>query len=320
MKTITKLIYSTFAVAMIVTIAIATTNAQLPTQQAPSANIRVITTFDYPGTGNLTRPGKINDAGDIVGSFIDPSGAIRGFVRFANGNFSAPIVEPLDVANATFGRGINNSGLVCGEYSPTDSNYQGYFLSNGNFSEFEINGSTDTAVLGVNNVGDFSGGFYDATGLGHAFVSIGGTITTFVVPGATVTTAYQLNSSNQTEGYYADGSGIFHGYWREANGTLHFPIDPPGSTFTNLFGNNDSNWMVGTYIDGAGTHGLLFVPPNGFFSFNYPGSTFTSFNGINAQGFICGRYRDASGIEHGILARVVGVPRPHPTPHPRPTQ
>jgi hypothetical protein len=67
--------------------------------------------------------------------------------------------------------------------------------------------------------------------------------------------------------------------------------------------------MVGNYVDSAGTtHGLFFVPPNFFFTFDYPGSTFTSLNGINAQGFICGSYVDASGIAHGILARVRGVP------------
>ena len=33
------------------------------------------------------------------------------------------------------------------------------------------------------------------------------------------------------------------------------------------------------------THGLFFVPPNKFFTFDYPGSTFTSLNGINEQGF-----------------------------------
>jgi hypothetical protein len=63
--------------------------------------------------------------------------------------------------------------------------------------------------------------------------------------------------------------------------------------------------MVGRYQESAGTyHGLFFVPPNRFFSFDYPGSTSTSFIGINAQGFICGAYDDASGIEHEILARV----------------
>jgi hypothetical protein len=57
------------------------------------------------------------------------------------------------------------------------------------------------------------------------------------------------------------------------------------------------------------THGLFFVPPNNFFTFDYPGSTFTSLGGINDQGVICGRYVDASGIAHGFLARVTGTPR-----------
>ena len=67
--------------------------------------------------------------------------------------------------------------------------------------------------------------------------------------------------------------------------------------------------MVGRYADSSGvTHGLFFVPPNKFFTFDYPGSTFTSLNGINREGFICGRYTDASGIDHGIIARVTRVP------------
>ena len=52
------------------------------------------------------------------------------------------------------------------------------------------------------------------------------------------------------------------------------------------------------------THGLFFVPPNRFFTFDYPGSILTTFNGINRDGFICGHYNDAAGVGHGIIARV----------------
>ena len=294
------LIYSTLAVFTLACFALA--------QQAPdSVSIRVITTFDYPGTGNLaTQPQKINDTGDIAGVYNDSSLVGRGFVRFANGNFSAPIVEPHDTGGLTTGRGINDSRLVCGDYlNGSDGYYHGYFLSGGSFSEFDIPGSLETRVSGVNNVADFVGSVIDNSGLTQGFISLGGTITPFSVPGAIVNVPYQLNSSNQLCGYYIDSSAILHGYVRDANGALHFPIDPSGSIETILFGNNDSNWIVGRYRDSAGTtHGLFFVPPNRFFSFDYPGSTFTSFNGINAQGFICGRYVDSSGIEHGILARV----------------
>ena len=81
-------------------------------QAANSGSIEVITTFDYPGTGNQTQPQKINSRGDIVGVYLDSLGVSRGFVRFSNGSFSAPIVDPNDTVGFTEGRGINNSGTV----------------------------------------------------------------------------------------------------------------------------------------------------------------------------------------------------------------
>ncbi|HTG52520.1 MAG TPA: hypothetical protein VMA33_06635, partial [Candidatus Tectomicrobia bacterium] len=97
--------------------------------------------------------------------------------------------------------------------------------------------------------------------------------------------------------------------YRDANGALHFPIDPSGSVATVLFGLNNRNWVVGRYADASGvTHGLFFVPPNNFFTFDFPGTTFTSLNGISSQGNIIGRYVDASGIAHGFIARVRGTP------------
>jgi len=155
-------------------------------------------------------------------------------------------IDPNDTCNSTEGRGINNSRLVCGDYGVGDCTIShGFFLTHNSFSQFDVPGSTTTLVLEVNNIGDFAGEFTDTTGFGPGFVSIGGIITSFSVPGAAFTFAYQINSSNQTAGQYLDGSEIFHGFWREANGVLHFPVDAPGSTQTLLFGNNDSNWMVG---------------------------------------------------------------------------
>ena len=246
------LIYSTLAVFTLACFALA--------QKSPeSVCIRVITTFDYPGTGNSTLPSHINDRGDIVGIYFDSNGVSRGFVRFANGNFSAPIVEPNDTCNTTEGRGINNSRLVCGAYyNGADCTAHGFFLMRNNFTGFDVPGALDTTLSGLNNAGDFAGWFTDSSGITQAFVSLGGTITPFSVPGASLTRAYQLNSSNQLVGFYEDSLGIEHGYFRDTNGALHFPIDPPGSTDTVLFGNNENNWIVGRYDDSVGvTHGLL---------------------------------------------------------------
>ena len=267
--------------------------------------IDVIATFDYPGTGNQTRPQKITGTGDIVGIYVDSSGVSRGFIRSAQGNFSAPIVEPNDTGNFTEARGINDARTVCGDYVGSDGAFHGFFLSDGIYTEFDVTDSLGTEVLGINNFGDFAGTYIpSSTGIFQAFVSIGGSITPIDITGATFSGAYQLNASNRYCGYYTDSASINHGFYLDKNGTLQFPIDPTGSTGTILFGLNNSDWIVGRYSDNAGvTHGLLFIAPNHFITFDYPGSTFTSLNGINRAGFICGRYTDSSGIDHGILAR-----------------
>ena len=280
-------------------------------QATNSGSIEVITTFDYPGTGNSTLPQKINERGDIVGEFIDSTGVTRGFVRFSDGSFSDPIVDPNDTVGFTEGRGINNSRTVAGDYVISDGTLHSFFLSGGTFTEYDVPGAVQTNLLSINDTGDFTGGFDpDGSGVFQAFVSVGGTLTSFSVPDAASTFAYEINNSKHlTVGYFIDGSGILHGYFRDANGALHFPIDPPGSVGTVLFGLNDRNWVVGRYADASGvTHGLFFLPPNNFFTFDYSGSTFTSLNGINDQGNICGRFVDATGIAHGFIARVTGTP------------
>jgi hypothetical protein len=280
----------------------------LPLTGTPSraASIEVLETFDYPGTGNLTRPQKITDRGVIVGIYLDSSGVSRGFTRSRDGTFSAPIVEPNDTGNLTEGRGINNSNTICGDYVGSDGAFHGFFLSDGTFTEFDVAGSSGTQVLGIDNLGDFGGAFLGDAGIFQAFVSIAGTITTIDIPDVTFSGAYQLNATNQVVGYYTDSGGVNHGFSQDSDGTLTFPIDPPSSAGTILFGNNNRNWAVGRYIDSSGfTHGLFFIPPDNFLTFDYPGSTFTSLNGINRRGQICGRYLDSTGIEHGILAQII---------------
>jgi hypothetical protein len=285
-------------------------------QAASSGSIEVITTFDYPGAGNNTLPQKINERGDVVGEFIDSSGVVRGFIRFSNGSFSDPIVDPNDTVGFTEGRGINNSRIANGDYVASDGTVQSFFLSNGTFTEYAVPGAVQTNLLSINDAGNFTGAFDpDGSGIFQAFVSVGGTLTSYSVPGAAGGTfGYEINNSNQlVVGYFIDGSAVLHGQYRDASGTLHFPIDPTGSVGTVLFGLNDRNWVVGRYGDSSGaTHGLFFLPPNNFFTFDYPGSTFTSLNGINDRGIICGRYVDASGIAHGFLARVRGTPSTTP--------
>jgi len=289
--------------------ALGLTGALAQSSDSPLAfSFQLVTTFDYPGTGNQTRPQKINDLGDIAGLFVDTSAASFGFMRLNSGNFGRPIADPNATTNFTEGRGINNSRLVCGDYTDSAGAFEGFFLSGRTFTNYVVPNATTTIVLGVNNVGDFCGSdIPSSTGIQGAFLSIGGTVTEFTVPTATATLAYQLNTTNTICGYYIGADGLTHGYYRDPDGTIHSPIDPVGSTGTILFGNNDRNLIVGRYSDSAGaTHAIVFLPPNRFLVYDFPGATFTSFNGINRANTITGRYTDPStAIDHGIIVQLV---------------
>src|SRR5712691_11789138 len=98
-------------------------------EQPAGYSIQLVSTFDYPGTGNQTRPQKINDSGDIVGVYLDSGGISHGFTRLANGTFSAPINDPNSPTPFTEGRGSNNSRLVCVDYTDSAGAFEGFFLS-----------------------------------------------------------------------------------------------------------------------------------------------------------------------------------------------
>src|SRR2546430_6823914 len=128
-------------------------------QQTPnSGSIEVIMTFDYPGAGNLTLPQKISERGDVVGEFIDSNGVTRAFIRFSDGSFSDPIVDPNDTVGFTEGRGINNSRTVCGDYVISDGTLHSFFLSGGTFTEYDVPGAVQTNLLSINDAASFTGG------------------------------------------------------------------------------------------------------------------------------------------------------------------
>src|SRR5258708_1050767 len=127
-------------------------------QAASSGSIEVITTFDYPAPSNLTLPQKINKKHAVVGEFIDSNGVTRGFVRFSDGSFSDPIVDPNDTVGFTEGRGINNSRTVAGDYVISDGTLHSFFLSGGTFTEYDVPGAVQTNLLSINDFTDFTGG------------------------------------------------------------------------------------------------------------------------------------------------------------------
>jgi hypothetical protein len=271
------------------------------------ASVEVITSFDYPGDVTQTIPEGINDRGDITGFYVDTNGTTRGFIRFHAGTFSPPIVEPNDPGLLSEGRGINHSRVVAGFYSTTDGTFHGYLLDHGTFTEFDVPGSTNTYVEGINDQGDFVGA-EDSTGALLAYKNLDGTTETIDISGATASYAFGINRKRECTGQYTDSGGIIHGYFADASGAIT-TFDPPLSTGTYPFGLNNRALIVGRYAGADGVnHAFVLKLPHGFAKFDFPGAVFTSLNGINNDGMLCGRYDLGDGIIHGFLGRLVTNP------------
>ena len=198
-------------------------------EASDSISIEVITTFDYPG-GDVTQtiPSGINDRGDITGLYVDSSGVTRGFVRFADSSFSAPIVEPNDTAGLTEGRGITEQRLICGWYVGSDNFAHGYFLDRGVFTEFDVEGANETIVDGLNEAGDFVGNYTTETVFAAAFSNIQGMTNTIIIPGDRGTASPMRSTDRDRLPMAINCAGplrLVAGFGRHG---LR-PLDPPGS-------------------------------------------------------------------------------------------
>ena len=262
----------------------------------PQVTFEVLVSFDYPGASS-TFANVIDDRGRVGGWCTFHHSRVRGFIRFGEGQFSAPIREPESSDGSTYVTGLNIAGITSGYYA-TASGDDGFLYSDSTFTTVHM-AAMYTDVQKINDAGNYCG----ATILpSAAFVNIGGTVTTFVIPGAVGTGAQGINNLDQVVGAYTNGDTAY-GYRRDPDGTLVYPFAVPGAWFTALRGINDDGWMVGTVANPA-THGGLFPSSGGFVLYDYPGASITTFTGINSRGLICGSYYDDQGNPHGFIVRV----------------
>jgi hypothetical protein len=260
----------------------------------------ILASFDYPGASD-TYPAGINDLGEVVGPFYSQSlNQTQGFVRFADGTFSDPIVNP--AGRSTLPWDINNNGTICGSYVLADGvSSRGFLLSGSTFTNFDF-GTPNTYLRGVNDAGNFCGSTVE-----QAFVSINGTLTMFAIRNAGITDAWGINNLNQVVGVAARLT-TNASFRRDANGRIDWPIQAPGFVNTNMFDIDDKGRMVG-YVQNPDTStlGLFLRPPDQFSFFSYPGATSTEFHDINDRGRICGIYYSADFRAHGFIVRVRGA-------------
>jgi probable HAF family extracellular repeat protein len=286
--------------------------------QADGVTYTNFVTIDFTGAVD-TIAGGINNAGQIVGGYINSDGSRHGFL-LSGGQFTT-----IDFGNHTTElTGINNSGQIVGAYdlnslSTGDHGLEGAhgFLTNtlGNsFTPIDYPGGVaSTTPSKINDSGSVVGVYRSSlSDPGQGFLLTGGnSYSTVNVPFAAFGThANGINNAGLIVGQYhgSEAGNPHHGYLQ--NGSAFTPIDVPGATETWATDINTAGNIVGFSSLNGGTG--YFLAGSTFSPIAFPGALVTDVFGINDSGDVVGFYEDANQVIHGFeaLPSTSAVPEP----------
>jgi probable HAF family extracellular repeat protein len=173
-----------------------------------------------------------------------------------------------------------------------------------------------TRVFAINNLGQFVGAFWDASGAAHAMFFDGGELKPLdpdgLVGKSPASWAYSLNNRGQIAGRYRDASGAVHGYvfCRGKASTIDFP----GASGTEAYGVNDWGDVIGVFYDSSGdSH--AFLRRDGVYGQADLSGGVTYPLSINDRREIVGEFVDVpQTVGHGYLERMNGDSRTFDAP------
>ena len=118
-----------------------------------------------PGASDVN---GINNRSQIVGRFVDRTGATHGFLD--DGDRFTQIDVPK--AHTTFASGINDAGWIVGYFDDQTNTPHGFLRDpSGRFQQLDFPDATFTEVLGINNSGELVGVFGRSLETGFAFLA-----------------------------------------------------------------------------------------------------------------------------------------------------
>ena len=110
--------------------------------------------LDVPGATSTEAHG-MNNAGHIVGTFVDSNGGRHGFL-WVEGTF---MVLDAPGATSTEADGINDADQIVGTFEDASGVWHGFLWVEGAFAVLDFPGTLRTAAHGINNLGQIVGDF-----------------------------------------------------------------------------------------------------------------------------------------------------------------
>ena len=145
------------------------------------------TTIDFPGASS-TYPMGINNAGQIVGYYVNPDNFYHGFL-FEQGTY-----KTIDAPGAqhSYVFGINKRGEMVGSCA-CNGGTQGFVTNGQDFTFLAFPGSFVTEGYGINDLGQIVGSYEGNDELRRAFTKNGQVFTTIVPPNSFNSSATGIN-------------------------------------------------------------------------------------------------------------------------------
>jgi len=168
------------------------------------------TAIKFPGSDGTNAIG-INDKGDVVGMYLDSSGAYHGFEKKGSKYTSIDVTGDTD-AEAW---GINNSGDIAVFAISSAGGYDSFIYNGKTFKKVSdpSAGTSGTLIRSVNNKSDAAGVYFNSAGLEIGFLLYGGKYYNVEDPKADNDTRPDgLNDKLEIVGRYATSSGATVGF------------------------------------------------------------------------------------------------------------
>jgi uncharacterized membrane protein len=209
-----------------------------------------IVRFDVRGA-IATLANKINDRGQVVGGFNTTDVSVgapgtKGFLRGPRGLTRINVPGSIE----TQALGVNNLGVVVGEYVDADGVFHGFRWKRGRLTTIDVPGPVGGTVTDINDRGHMVGTYVARNGALRGFLLRGGVYRTFNVPYGPLDLPFDINNRGQIVGAsLSDPTGT-----RSVGFVLRRGIDGPftrirfpGSPQTIARGIDDRGRIVGLY-------------------------------------------------------------------------
>ena len=203
------------------------------------------TPLSDPNAVSGTECWGINDAGNVVGDYIDVNGNYIGYMDIG-GTFS-DVTPPGSTKTVVYG--ISNNNVVGGYYVDSSGNQYGFLYDGTTYTTVKIKGDTTVQVFGIDSAGDYTvSATNPKTGTVSFYYTAAGKSTPIVFPSAAQTAAHHLNDAGLVAATWIDSSSVEHGgVWNSTTNT-YVSLDYPHSPVATIAdGVNAAGVVVGRY-------------------------------------------------------------------------